>query len=217
MFVPKGLNTAGIMTNNIISKKCQLGQLVCNDGNISILYTNNVFVNGFLKIDGNLDMNGDIISNGDLSVLGNVGILGNLDVSGNVNFKDDLSVLGNVGVLGNLDVSGNVNISEDLTVLGVTTSSAYNISDYRIKENVELLDSSYVIDELKPIKYLNKLNNNIEIGFTAHEVKEVYSYLVKGEKDAKEYQSVNYIGIIGILVNEIKNLKSRLEILESDN
>ena len=37
---------------------------------------------------------------------------------------------------------------------------------------------------------------------------------VKGEKDGEQLQSVNYNGLIGILINEIKNLKIRVNELE---
>jgi hypothetical protein len=50
------------------------------------------------------------------------------------------------------------------------------------------------------------LKNN-DIGFIAHKVQEIYPYLVNGEKDGENYQSLNYNGIIGILVHEIQELK----------
>jgi hypothetical protein len=80
-------------------------------------------------------------------------------------------------------------------------------SDYRIKENVQELNSKFTVDNLKPVIYENKLLEKQSIGFLAHEVQEIYPYLVTGEKDGKEYQSLDYIGLIGILVKEIKELK----------
>ena len=41
----------------------------------------------------------------------------------------------------------------------------------------------------------------------AHELHEEYPFLANGDKDGIEIQSVNYTGIMGILVNEIKTLK----------
>jgi len=40
--------------------------------------------------------------------------------------------------------------------------------------------------------------------------------LVTGEKDGEEMQSVNYIGLIPILINEIKMLKKELYDLKKD-
>jgi protein-arginine kinase activator protein McsA len=45
-------------------------------------------------------------------------------------------------------------------------------------------------------------------------IKELYPYLVKGLKDGEEIQSLNYNGLIGILVKEIQELKQRLSDIE---
>jgi hypothetical protein len=52
------------------------------------------------------------------------------------------------------------------------------------------------------------------MGFLAHEVQEVYPFLVEGEKDVDTTQSLNYQGIIAVLVKEIQDLKKRVAILE---
>ena len=87
-------------------------------------------------------------------------------------------------------------------------------SDYRIKENVQTLDERVVVDQLKPVTYFNTLFDKQDIGVIAHELQEVYPFLVNGEKDGENYQTVNYNGLIGILINEIKQLKPRLDKLE---
>ena len=105
-----------------------------------------------------------------------------------------------------LDVSGNVN------------ATSYNSpSDYRIKENVTQLDSTFVVDKLNPVTYLNKKSDKQDIGLIAHELQEIYPELVNGEKDGEQFQSVNYIGLIPILIKEIKILKERVKILEERN
>jgi hypothetical protein len=81
-------------------------------------------------------------------------------------------------------------------------------SDYRIKDNVKLLDSSFNIDNLKPVTYLNKLSLKQDIGLIAHELQEHYPYLVTGIKDGPQNQSVNYIGLIPVLIKEIQDLKN---------
>jgi hypothetical protein len=40
--------------------------------------------------------------------------------------------------------------------------------------------------------------------------------LVTGEKDGEEYQSVNYIGLMGILIKEIQELKKENKKLKND-
>jgi hypothetical protein len=59
------------------------------------------------------------------------------------------------------------------------------------------------------VSYVNKLLNKRDIGFIAHEVQEKYSFLVSSEKDGPQYQSLNYTGLIGIAVKEIKEIKEQ--------
>jgi hypothetical protein len=111
---------------------------------------------------------------------------------------------------GALIVAGGVGIAGNCIATTFVTSS-----DYRIKENVTPLNTEFVVDHLKPVHYYNKVTNCEDIGFIAHEVQEQYPYLVKGQKDGEDIQCLNYNGIIGILVNEIKELKQRVLELES--
>jgi hypothetical protein len=100
---------------------------------------------------------------------------------------------------------------------GGVSSLSYNaLSDYRIKENIKLLDSSiYNVDNLNPIIYNNKDTDQINIGFLAHEVQEQYPFLVSGIKDGPETQAINYIGLIGVLTKEIQDLKKDNEIIKT--
>ena len=122
-----------------------------------------------------------------------------------------------VDPLYSLDISGNVRISQgNLVVSGTGTSTAWNTwSDYRIKSNITPLSASYVVDNLNPVSYTNKLSNKDEIGFIAHELQQHYPCLVNGEKDGESYQSVNYIGLVPILTREIKEIKTKLDSISS--
>ena len=92
-----------------------------------------------------------------------------------------------------------------------TSSTSFNAtSDYRVKENVVPLDDSFTIDVLNPVTYNLKSSGKQDIGFIAHEVQEFYPFLVLGEKDGKETQSLNYNGFIGILTKEIQVLKKKV-------
>ena len=84
-------------------------------------------------------------------------------------------------------------------------------SDYRIKDEIRPLDEKYSVDKLRPVSYRNKATKKREIGLIAHELQEIYPSLVNGKKDGAEMQSVNYIGLIPILINEVKNLKKRMK------
>ena len=92
----------------------------------------------------------------------------------------------------------------------------YLPSDYRIKDvlgNIESMNEC-VVDHLNPIKYLNKQNGHTEIGFLAHEVQKEMPYLVTGTMDGPETQTLNYIGLIGVLVKEVKELKKEIAYLK---
>ena len=111
----------------------------------------------------------------------------------------------------NLNPSGNVGIKKDspgytLDVNGNVNATSYNAtSDYRIKEDIKPITSN--IDVLKPVCYYNRQNKKDDMGFIAHEVQEHFPFLVTGEKDGKDIQSLNYIGFIALLTKEVQDLK----------
>ena len=109
-----------------------------------------------------------------------------------------------------LTVKGNASIEGSCTSYGY-----YATSDYRIKENVIELDEDITnkIDLLRPVMYQNKLNKNIEFGFIAHELQNIFPELVKGNKDDEEHQTVNYIGLLSILIKEVQELKNKIKTL----
>ena len=121
-----------------------------------------------------------------------------------------------------LDVSGN--ISSNGTIYTTSLDASGNISatsfsatsDYRIKNNVHPVDLTTMnINNLNPVYYYNTLSNHQDIGLIAHEVQEYFPYLVNGDKDGQQYQSINYNAIIPILVKEIQDLKQRVHQLEN--
>jgi len=50
-------------------------------------------------------------------------------------------------------------------------------------------------------------DNSEQIGFIAHEVQEIYPSLVSGKKDDKDYQTLNYTGLLPVVVMEINKLR----------
>ena len=132
---------------------------------------------------------------------------------------------------------GNVKIEDNLNVLGVFTNS-----DINLKKDIENLDANNVekIRQLQAIKY--KLKNPVElnafskevtdtatvlmtkdelndpkytkeyIGISAQEIQKVYPEIVKTEENG--YLSVNYIALIPILMEAIKEQQVTIEELQ---
>jgi hypothetical protein len=73
------------------------------------------------------------------------------------------------------------------------------------------LDNTFHVDYLNPVTYINKQTEKQDIGLIAHELQEYYPELVYGVKDGDEPQSVNYTGLIPVLINEIKNMKKEVK------
>ena len=61
-----------------------------------------------------------------------------------------------------------------------------------------------------PVEY-DHISTGRQMGFIAHEVQEEYPFLVTGEKDGEDFQTVNYNGLIALLVKEIQDIKKRLD------
>ena len=138
----------------------------------------------------------------------NINPTATLDVSGNLFIRGTNPSY----IRGNLYV-GNMFVENILA--GNIEAYGYNAtSDYRIKENLILLNDTFFVDSLKPLFYKNKISNKQDMGFLAHEVQEIFPFLVNGEKDGDNYQSVNYNGFIALLVKEIQELKKRLQTAE---
>jgi hypothetical protein len=123
---------------------------------------------------------------------------------------------GRSGLVGQFTINGDFSTNNIISNGQVTANSFNTTSDYRIKENVQSLknNSIYTIDGLNPVSYYNTICNKDDIGFIAHELQEQFPQLVNNNKDGEEYQSINYTGLIPILVKEIQELKHKILSLE---
>ena len=106
------------------------------------------------------------------------------------------------------------------TTVQVNTSmsavSFNSTSDYRVKNNIENLSVNETsFDNIRPVKYVLNKTNETQYGFIAHELQELYPEVVNGIKDGEEIQTINYVGLIPVMVREIQDLRKRLSILES--
>jgi hypothetical protein len=116
------------------------------------------------------------------------------------------------GTVGIKTMTPDTNYALDVSGV-IKTLGINNVSDYRIKENITSLSSTPnipTLDGLRPVTYYNKLLKKHEYGFIAHEVQEIFPDIVVGNKDAEQYQTINYIPMFALLVKEINELKREI-------
>jgi hypothetical protein len=194
--------------------------------------TGNLWVNGVRITGGASSQWTTVTSTGNVFFRGNVGInrddpRSTLDVSGNtimtnlfvsgtssnsgtistgaLRVEGGVAIGGNNFIQGNLFIGGNVTCTGNASFGNVFTNTVYVSSDYRLKENIHPISITKTVDLLKPVEYDHTTGH--QMGFIAHELQEVFPFLVSGEKDGSEYQTVNYTGIIALLVKEMQDLK----------
>lgn len=108
----------------------------------------------------------------------------------------------------------------DTTTVGsisVTTAmTSYNVtSDYRLKEDLKPINGLDIVNKIKVYDYKWKADNSRMDGVLAHELQEVLPYAVTGVKDGEQMQQVDYSKIVPVLIQSIKELKSKIETLEN--
>ena len=99
-----------------------------------------------------------------------------------------------------LDYSGNMTISGDLNIN----------SDEKIKNNIESLGATLALltqIDGKKYNFKHDENNQTKIGLIAQEVEEFFPEIVSQQQGVK---SVNYIALIPILINAIKEQQTQL-------
>jgi hypothetical protein len=98
-----------------------------------------------------------------------------------------------------------------------STTSYTSASDYRLKENIEPMTNGLDrVKQLNPVKFEWKQTGLKSEGFIAHEVDEIYSDCVNGEKDGERMQTMDYGKITPLLVKAIQEQQEQIEALQSE-
>jgi len=204
-------------------------------GDASFNIMNNLSINGILSAgsyaDGSIalsslyrrfdtDMsynNQKLQMNGDVSLNGNVQFSATttLNIKNKIQFGDGTFISTT-----NKESNGTTFLRstfKSMTVIGEFRSDPTPPvpSDYRIKTNVQTLGAVHVLDNLRPVTYHQTQLARQDIGFLAHELQEYLPELVDGEKDGIQMQSIDYSGILPILINELQQLKSKIETIRA--
>ena len=123
---------------------------------------------------------------------------------------DSPTIQGSLNTSGNSVIinapSGSIN---DLEVVRLTETSA------RIhKDNIQTLDSSEAIFNLRPVSFTWKEDQREDIGLIAEEVNEHLPLLVKSDAEGNAI-GVNYSKLTSVLIKAVQDLSSRIDALES--
>lgn len=121
------------------------------------------------------------------------------------------SFSGNLGI-GTTNPTSKLQVNGDVLITGVTTSSVFSSSsDKNLKENINTIENSLeIIKNLRGVKFDWKENKQTSYGVVAQELEEYLPELVSGGPP----KTVNYNGIIGVLIEAIKQQQIQIEELE---
>lgn len=97
--------------------------------------------------------------------------------------------------------------------VGVVTATDFNsASDINLKENIKTIENSLnTIEQLRGVTFNWKENQKPSLGVIAQELQEILPELVNDGN----IKSVNYNGIIGVLIEAVKELKKEVEELKN--
>ena len=106
-----------------------------------------------------------------------------------------------------------INASGINATTGIVTATTFqSTSDINLKENIKTVNNSLnIVSQLRGVTFDWKNTHQASIGVIAQEVEQILPELVSGG----EIKTVNYNGIIGILVEAIKEQQIRIEKLEN--
>jgi len=103
-----------------------------------------------------------------------------------------------------------------------TTTTYDSASDYRLKENIAPMTGALAkVTQLKPCTYTWKINGSAGQGFLAHELQEIVSDCVRGNKDdvnedgSIKPQMIDTSYLIATLTAAIQELKAELDELKA--
>ena len=178
-------NTTGSYTLNMkVTTGSNLVQI--QQGYSTIVYSNGVEC--FDALSQKFNVTGGTVS-------GNVTITGGLNVNGSAMYFNAGS--------GQLYVAGSIYATGNITAF----------SDERLKSNISNIDNALeLVKQLRGVRFEDK-DGEKYVGVIAQEVKPIVPEVVIEHEDSG-YYSVAYQNIVGVLINAIKELSDKVEILE---
>lgn len=111
---------------------------------------------------------------------------------------------------GTYTLTGNLIVTSDTTVQG----TLYETSDIKLKKNVETIkDALSTLNQLRGVVFNWVKNDKESMGLIAQETELIVPFIV--QEDPTGAKSINYTALIGLIVESIKELNSKVESLEN--
>ena len=214
--------------------------LTATGGDFTTLVTSSTLdVGTDLTVTGDINANGNIVGDTATEISG----IATVTVSGGVvagNFYGDGSNLTNISsddvlltdagsssathyipfaanATGNEGLKTDADTGEELTYVpstGVLSAKEFDtLSDARYKADIETIEGAMdKLNNLRGVEYNWKSNGDASVGVIAQEVQAVYPQLTT---ESEERLSVNYNGLVGLLIQAVKELSAEVEELKS--
>ena len=111
-----------------------------------------------------------------------------------------------------LSVTEDITSVRNINATGIVTAANFdNVSDRNLKTNIQTVDNALdIVGDLRGVSFDWKSNGNPSYGVIAQELEQVLPELVS-DGDPK---AVSYNGIIGVLIEAVKELKEEVEELK---
>jgi len=205
-------NSSGILVTGIATATTFSGQVNAGVGTIGGVRIASGIITG---------TSGIVTYYGDGSGLIGVASTDNIQTSTPARFLDNVAISGITTVGTSLTITdslldGGVSLrilGQNLKVSGVATAQDFDsLSDINFKENVNTVDAALdKVNQLRGVSFNWKESGEASYGVIAQELESVLPELVHGDNPKR----VNYNGIIGVLIESIKELSERVNNLEN--
>lgn len=172
------------------------------------------------RIDSNANslLSFRVLSNGSLTAADNTApfyVQGNstgATVVSNVNVGVGTTIpTSRLHVVGDSFITGVVTCTGATVNGNITCVDLNSTSDFNLKENIQTIDNALeIVNDIRGVKFEWKENNKPSIGVIAQEVEKVLPQLVTDT----ETKTVNYNGLIGVLIESVKELKAENDLLK---
>lgn len=192
-----------ITASNSVSTNTGTLQIIGGVGVSGNVYAGNVYTSGIFNSVTGLPLSG---GGG-----GTIGILN--DTITNATYFPMLSISSNSGSTLANTYTSNTKLTFNPST-GTLSSTVFNsLSDENKKTNIKLIDNALEITEnLNGVTFEWKDNGLPSAGLIAQDVEKYLPQLILNTQDGK---SLNYDGVIGVLVEAVKNLSQRIKELEN--